>query len=663
MLDHEQCYRAVASRDARFDGWFVAAVRTTGIYCRPSCPAVTPKRANVEFFPTAAAAQEHGYRACKRCRPDASPGLAGVGRPRRRRRPGDAPHRRRRRRPRGRRRPRPPAALQRAPPQPPDHRRARRRAARHRPRPAGDDRPRAHRDDVDAVHGDRLRRRVRQRAPVQRHRAGGVRGVAVATAGCAAATVRRTAGGQRAPVPSPSTSPCASRSTSARRWRSSRPGRSRRRALRRRPRTTARWRCRTATASPPSTATPVVKGGRTHVRVTFRLADWRDLAPAVRRVRRLLDLDADPVAVDAALGSDPVLGAARRPARPGCACRAASTRSRPPCAPSSASRSRSPAPAPSPGASSRAVGDAADASPTTTLTHVFPSPGRARRRSTQRCCRCRCAAGATLIELGRAGRRSARSSLDAGADRDDVRARPARRARHRPVDRRLRADARARRSRRVPRRRPRRQAGLDRARHRRRRRRALAAVALVRRAPPVGKDRPCQCKQSSRTTIDSPIGTITLVADDDALVEVHLPERARRRRRPRPRTSTPGRSRGARQAAAELDEYFAGDRVEFDVPLAPHGTPFQLAAWQALRTIPYGETVSYGEQARRLGDPQGPGRRRRQRPQPAADRRAVPPRGRRQRPPHRLRRRHRVQGLAARPRARGPPANAEPCGR
>ena len=74
VLDHEQCYRAVTSRDSRFDGCFVGAVRTTGIYCRPSCPAVTPKRANIEFFPTAAAAHEHGYRACKRCRPDASPG-------------------------------------------------------------------------------------------------------------------------------------------------------------------------------------------------------------------------------------------------------------------------------------------------------------------------------------------------------------------------------------------------------------------------------------------------------------------------------------------------------------------------------------------------------------------------------------------------------------
>jgi AraC family transcriptional regulator of adaptative response / DNA-3-methyladenine glycosylase II len=64
----------VQGRDSRFDGWFVTAVRTTGIYCRPSCPAITPKRTNVEFHPSAAAAQRVGFRACKRCRPDASPG-------------------------------------------------------------------------------------------------------------------------------------------------------------------------------------------------------------------------------------------------------------------------------------------------------------------------------------------------------------------------------------------------------------------------------------------------------------------------------------------------------------------------------------------------------------------------------------------------------------
>ena len=73
-MDDEQRYQAAASKDARFDGVFCTAVITTGIYCRPSCPAITPKRENVRFYSTAAAAQEAGFRACKRCRPDASPG-------------------------------------------------------------------------------------------------------------------------------------------------------------------------------------------------------------------------------------------------------------------------------------------------------------------------------------------------------------------------------------------------------------------------------------------------------------------------------------------------------------------------------------------------------------------------------------------------------------
>ena len=72
--DFERCYGAVSARDARFDGWFVTAVTSTHIYCRPSCPARTPLRRNVRFYPSAAAAQRAGFRACKRCRPDASPG-------------------------------------------------------------------------------------------------------------------------------------------------------------------------------------------------------------------------------------------------------------------------------------------------------------------------------------------------------------------------------------------------------------------------------------------------------------------------------------------------------------------------------------------------------------------------------------------------------------
>lgn len=72
--DQERLQAAVAGRDARFDGWVFLAVTSTRIYCRPSCPAVKPKREHQRFYPSAAAAQEAGYRACKRCRPDASPG-------------------------------------------------------------------------------------------------------------------------------------------------------------------------------------------------------------------------------------------------------------------------------------------------------------------------------------------------------------------------------------------------------------------------------------------------------------------------------------------------------------------------------------------------------------------------------------------------------------
>lgn len=74
--DHDACYRAVASRDVRFDGRFFTAVKTTGIYCRPICPARTPRRENVVFYPSAAAAQAAGFRPCLRCRPETAPELA-----------------------------------------------------------------------------------------------------------------------------------------------------------------------------------------------------------------------------------------------------------------------------------------------------------------------------------------------------------------------------------------------------------------------------------------------------------------------------------------------------------------------------------------------------------------------------------------------------------
>ncbi len=75
-MDDDACYRAIETRDHRFDGRLFVAVTTTGIYCRPFCPAPTPKRKNVRFFRTAAAAQEAGFRPCLRCRPETSPELA-----------------------------------------------------------------------------------------------------------------------------------------------------------------------------------------------------------------------------------------------------------------------------------------------------------------------------------------------------------------------------------------------------------------------------------------------------------------------------------------------------------------------------------------------------------------------------------------------------------
>src|SRR5260370_2026177 len=75
-VDGGACFRAISTRDARFDGRLFVGVRTTGIYCRPICPGRTPKVENVAFYPSAASAQEAGFRPCLRCRPEVSPELA-----------------------------------------------------------------------------------------------------------------------------------------------------------------------------------------------------------------------------------------------------------------------------------------------------------------------------------------------------------------------------------------------------------------------------------------------------------------------------------------------------------------------------------------------------------------------------------------------------------
>src|SRR5260221_2317746 len=77
-LDADSCYRALLSRDARFDGMFYVAVETTGVYCRPICPARIPMRARCTFYRRAAEAEKAGFRACFRCRPELAPGPAAI---------------------------------------------------------------------------------------------------------------------------------------------------------------------------------------------------------------------------------------------------------------------------------------------------------------------------------------------------------------------------------------------------------------------------------------------------------------------------------------------------------------------------------------------------------------------------------------------------------
>jgi len=103
------------------------------------------------------------------------------------------------------------------------------------------------------------------------------------------------------------------------------------------------------------------------------------------------------------------------------------------------------------------------------------------------------------------------------------------------------------------------------------------------------------------TVVDSPVGTLTIVASDAGVRAVLWPDDDPKRVRVLDAVDDPTHPVIA-AAASQLDEYFAGTRTTFDVPLDPVGTDFQRAAWEALRTIPYGVTVSYGDQADRMGD-------------------------------------------------------------
>ena len=113
----------------------------------------------------------------------------------------------------------------------------------------------------------------------------------------------------------------------------------------------------------------------------------------------------------------------------------------------------------------------------------------------------------------------------------------------------------------------------------------------------------------SQRTMNSPIGTLTIVAAADAIVEIWFDGAGNDADAQGRTLSDQSEEIGAGEhtvldlAVEQLDEYFHGRRTEFDLPLAPRGTPFQQEAWRVLREIPFGETITYGEQARRLGDP------------------------------------------------------------
>jgi methylated-DNA-[protein]-cysteine S-methyltransferase len=104
----------------------------------------------------------------------------------------------------------------------------------------------------------------------------------------------------------------------------------------------------------------------------------------------------------------------------------------------------------------------------------------------------------------------------------------------------------------------------------------------------------------THTIIDSPLGELTAVAEDGALTGLYYPLH---RGMPREEALGPRAEEGFEEVRRQLDEYFTGGRTRFDLPLAPRGERFQHRVWQLLRQIPYGETRSYGELARELGDP------------------------------------------------------------
>ena len=166
---------------------------------------------------------------------------------------------------------------------------------------------------------------------------------------------------------------------------------------------------------------------------------------------------------------------------------------------------------------------------------------------------------------------------------------------------------------------------------------------------------PTAAKRRAHTVIESPIGPLTLIAHDGRLAGV-LMEVNRYDPSADERGEVVGRDGEPvlAAAAAQLDAYFAGELTTFDLPLTLDGTGFQRTVWTGLQDIPYGETISYGELARRIGQPSASravglanGRN------PVSIVVPVPPRNRRRRQPHRIWRRDGTQAVPARPRRAG----------
>ena len=445
IADPDRCYRAAAESRPPVRRLVLHRRHDDGHLLPPELPGPHAQARQRRVLPDRSSRPAAGFRACKRCRPDAAPGLARMEHARRHRRPRHAPHRRRHRRPRGRDRPRRPPRLQRPPPRPPPHRRARRRPARARPGPACADRPHAASRRPTCRFGrlafgagfGSLRQfndTVRDVfAPTPTELRGSSHGR------------RRRLRARRDPL---APGPCASRSPA--------------------PRLLAfLGACGRSRASSRSSASTYGRTldlphghGTTHARpwstATSRRAPPRRLArPASRpsrAARRLLDLDADPAAVDELLGDDPVARPSRRQDAGTAASPAPSTRSRSRsrrCRSAGLGRRRPHRRRPH---RRRPLGRPL-AVARRGLTHVFPTAGRACRRSIRSTFRCR----------GRvAGPSPARRRLAAGESRSTpgpigtAPVRTAGAARHRSVDRRLHRHAGARRPRRVPPDRPRR---------------------------------------------------------------------------------------------------------------------------------------------------------------------------------------------------------------